>query len=42
MELQAHGNVIFIITNYISVVTVPLTVIAVQEIFTNLSNAVVT
>jgi hypothetical protein len=41
MELQAHGNFIFIITNYISAIIFPLAVIAVQEIVTNISNTIV-
>jgi hypothetical protein len=41
MDLQARGNVIFIITNYINVETVPVRVTAVQEIATNISNTVV-
>jgi hypothetical protein len=40
MDLQAPGNVIFIIINYINIETVPITLIAVQEIATNISNTV--
>jgi hypothetical protein len=40
VELQARGNTIFIISNYIRATTVPLATIAIREIVTNISTAV--
>jgi hypothetical protein len=41
VELQARGNAIFNISNYVSAITVHLAAIVIQEIVTKISTAVV-